>query len=165
MKFRKILDVCILILFLVSFLFSTSCAKKEQANILKEATETVETTIEKSTIEENTEEETPQWKEILDEAIKLYEEGDFGEAKKLLKEVLKLDPENETAKELIEKVNNFIMQAIEHFNNATKLFYEKKMDEAIEELKKAIDIYPKYKEALDILEELGLLEKLNIENE
>ncbi|GAH29043.1 unnamed protein product, partial [marine sediment metagenome] len=37
MKFRKILDVCILILFLVSFLFSTCCAKKEQANILKEA--------------------------------------------------------------------------------------------------------------------------------
>ncbi|GAH22667.1 unnamed protein product, partial [marine sediment metagenome] len=49
--------------------------------------------------------------------------------------------------------------------NATKLFYEKKMDEAIDELKKAIDIYPKYKEALDILEELGLLDELNIENE
>lgn len=165
MKFRKISDVFILILFLVSFSFSISCAKKEQANILKEATETDETTIGKSTIEENTEEDTPRWKEILDEAIKLYEEGDFGEAKKLLKEVLKLDPENETAKELIEKVNNFIMQATEHFNNATKLFYEKKMDEAIDELKRAIDIYPKYKEALDILEELGLLEELNIENE
>jgi len=103
-------------------------------------------------------------KRFLDEAIKLYEEGDFGEAKKLLKEVLKLDPENK-AKELIEKDNDFIKQAIEHFNKATKLFYEKKMDEAIEELKKAIDIYPKYKEALDILEELGLLEELNIESE
>jgi len=155
LKFRKILDVCILILFLVSFLFSTSCAKKEQANILKEATET----------DEKTEEETPQWKEILDEATKLYEEGDFGEAKKLLKEVLKMDPDNKVSKEMIEKANDFIMQAIEHFNNATKLFYEKKMDEAIDELKKAIDIYPKYKEALDILEELGLLDELNIENE
>ena len=39
------------------------------------------------------------------------------------------------------------------------------MDEAIDELKKAIDIYPKYKEALDILEELGLLEELNLENQ
>jgi len=155
LKFRKILDVCILILFLVSFLFSISCSKKEQSNILKEATET----------EEKTEEETPQWKEILDEAIKLYEEGDFGEAKKLLKEVLKMDPDNKVSKEMIEKANDFIMQAIEHFNNATKLFYEKKMDKAIDELKKAIDIYPKYKEALDILEELGLLEELNIENE
>jgi len=101
LKFRKILDVCILILFLVSFLFSTGCAKKEQANILKEATETDETTIKKSTIEENTEEETPQWKEILDEATKLYEEGDFGEAKKLLKEVLKMDPDNKVSKETI----------------------------------------------------------------
>jgi len=155
LKFRKILDVFILILFLVSFSFSISCAKKEQANILKEATET----------EEKTEEETPQWKEILDEAIKLYEEGDFGEAKKLLKEVLKIDPDNKVSKEMIEKANDFIMQAIEHFNNATRLFYEKKMDEAIDELKKAIDIYPKYKEALDILEELGLLDELNIENE
>jgi len=155
LKFRKILDVFILILFLVSFSFSISCAKKEQANILKEATET----------EEKTEEETPQWKEILDEAIKLYEEGDFGEAKKLLKEVLKMDPDNKVSKEMIEKANDFIMQAIEHFNNATRLFYEKKMDEAIDELKKAIDIYPKYKEALDILEELGLLDELNIENE
>lgn len=165
MKFKKLLYICILVLFLVSFLFSIGCAKKEQSDILKEATGTEETTIGKSTIEEKTEEETPQWKEILDEATKLYKEGDFGEAKKLLKEVLKLDPENETAKELIEKVNDFIMQAIEYFNNATKLFYEKKMDEAIDELKKAIDIYPKYKEALDILEELGLLEELNIENE
>ena len=165
MKSKKLLYICILILFFVSFLFSIGCAKKEQADISKEATDTEETTMGKSTIDEETEEETPQWKEILDNAIKLYEEGDFGEAKKLLKEVLKLDPENETAKELIEKINDFIKQAIEHFNKATKLFYEKKMDEAIEELKKAIDVYPKYKEALDILEELGLIEELNIESE
>jgi len=165
LKSKKLLYICILILFFVSFLFSIGCAKKEQADISKEATDTEETTMGKSTIDEETEEETPQWKEILDNAIKLYEEGDFGEAKKLLKEVLKLDPENETAKELIEKINDFIKQAIEHFNKATKLFYEKKMDEAIEELKKAIDVYPKYKEALDILEELGLIEELNIESE
>ena len=90
-------------------------------------------------------------------------EGDYGEAKKLFRKVLEMDPDNKIVKELLEKANDFIIQAIEHFNNATKLFYEKKMDEAIEELKKAIDIYPKYKEALDILEELGLLEELNLE--
>ena len=165
MKSKKLLYICILILFFVSFLFSIGCAKKEQADISKEATDTEETTMGKSTIDEETEEETPQWKESLDEATKLYKEGDFGEVKKLLKEVLKMDPDNKVSKEMIEKANDFIMQAIEHFNNATKLFYEKKMDEAIDELKKAIDIYPKYKEALDILEELGLLDELNIENE
>ena len=155
MKFGKILINFILI----SLLFSIGCAKKEQADILEE------TTAQEKIIKEEIEEEIPPWKEIYDEAIRLYEEGDFGEAKKLFRKVLEMDPDNKIAKDLLEKANDFIIQAIEHFNNATKLFYEKKMDEAIEELKKAIEIYPKYKEALDILEELGLLEELNLENQ
>ncbi len=154
MKFRKFLIFFILFL----FIFSMCCTKKEPVAVLKE-----ETSIEEKTTEEKTKEEIPQWKEIYDEAVRLYEEGDFGEAKKLFRKVLEMDPDNKIAKELLEKANDFIMQAIEHFNNATKLFYEKKTDEAIKELKKAIEIYPKYKEALDILEELGLLEELNLE--
>ncbi|MCL6087784.1 MAG: hypothetical protein M1475_05180 [Actinobacteria bacterium] len=118
------------------------------------------------------EEIPPDIQQMIAEANKYYNDGQYAEAVSAYRKIKQAVDTNENIsanlkKQIIESYSkNFedsktiTETARMHFGNAMQLEYEKRIDEAVRELEEALKIYPKYQDAIDKLNTIKSLYKL-----
>ncbi len=90
----------------------------------------------------------------LELARKYIEQKFYGNAIKTLREILNINPENESAKKLMAQAKEAIKSEVEkHYKKALELFKVNKYKDSLKECNLALDLNPEHKPSLDLKKE------------